>query len=72
MTIVMAMAVVMDDEDIDATKVNVNDEIDVQDKHRISVSNYKGILRRPIDLLVGARPPTQPTPPQLVGEVPYY
>lgn len=42
MTMAMTIAVVMDDEDIDATKVDVNDESCVQGKHRISVSNYKG------------------------------
>ena len=40
----MAMAVVMDDDDVnvDATKVDISDESDVQVKHRISVSKYKG------------------------------
>ncbi|ERF70058.1 hypothetical protein EPUS_00245 [Endocarpon pusillum Z07020] len=70
----MVMAVVMDDDDIDATRVNVNDESDVQGKYRISVSNDKGILRRRHRSVSGCEipTPTPPTPPQLMGEVGYY
>ncbi|KAF7514417.1 hypothetical protein GJ744_000187 [Endocarpon pusillum] len=70
----MVMAVVMDDDDIDATRVHVNDESDVQGKYRISVSNYKGILRRRHRPVSGCEIPTPPPPtrPQLMGEVRYY